>query len=199
VRTAKDEFITVIDIIIGKSFTGKLPDDIDTISVKGPKGVLPLGKDDFTFWPAADEFYVVIPGSPVPGTYKFTVTSGGRKGSAVDTQSSLIPIPIPDLSTFSPADGQTLRSKTPTFKWGGVIHFNKPVFYLFQIYDSQGKQIYRRGRRQGMTSHTVPAGILKPGANYRWRIRVSDSGHWMEEQNRSHTKRLSFQMADILE
>ena len=199
VRTAKDEFITVIDIIIGKSFTGKLPDDIDTISVKGPKGVLPLSRDDFTFWPVADDFYVVIPGSPEPGTYIFTVTSGRRKGSAVDTQSSLIPIPVPDLSTFWPADGQTLRSKTPTFKWGSVIHFNKPVFYLFQIYDSDGKQIYRRGRRQGMTSQTVPAGILKPGANYRWRIRVSDSGHWMEEQNRSHTKRISFKMADILE
>jgi imidazolonepropionase-like amidohydrolase len=199
VRTAKDEFITVMDVIIGKSFTGKLPDDIETISVKGPQGVLPLSKEDFTFWPTADDFYVVIPGSPKVGTYTFTVTSGKREGSASDTQSSLLPIPVPGLSTFSPADGEILKSKTPTFSWGGVIYFNNPVYYLFQIYDSEGEQVYRRGRSQGMTSHTVPAGILKPGENYRWRIRVSDSGHWMEEQNRSHTKRLSFKMAETLE
>jgi len=199
VRTAKDEFITVIDIIIGKSFSGKLPDDIETISVIGPQGVLPLRKENFTFWPTADDFYAVIPGSPKVGTYTFTVTSGKREGSASDTQSSLLPIPVPGISTFSPADGEILRSKTPTFSWSAVVHFNNPVFYLFQIYDSEGEQIYRRGRNQGMTSHTVPAGILKPGEDYRWRIRVSDSGHWMEEQNRSHTKRLSFKMAQTLE
>jgi imidazolonepropionase-like amidohydrolase len=199
VRTARDEFITVMDVIIGKSFSGKLPDDIETILVKGPQGVLPIGKNDFTFWPNADDFYIVIPGSPKVGTYTFTVTSGNRSGSASDTQSSLLPIPVPDLSTFSPADGGMLRSKTPTFSWGSVVHFNNPVFYLFQIYDHDGKQVYRRGRSQGMTSHTVPAGILKPGESYRWRVRISDSGHWMEEQNRSHTKRLSFRMADILE
>ena len=39
VRTAPGEFITVMDVIIGKSFPGKLPDDIETISVKGPQGV----------------------------------------------------------------------------------------------------------------------------------------------------------------
>jgi hypothetical protein len=72
-RTATDDFITVIDVIIGKSFTGNLPEDIDTISIKGPKGVLPLSRDDFTFWPVADDFYVVLPGSPEPGTYIFTL------------------------------------------------------------------------------------------------------------------------------
>ena len=199
VRTAQDEFITVIDIIIGKSFTGNLPDDIERISVTGPQGDLPVSKEDFTFWPKANDFYTVIPGSPKVGTYNFKVTSGKREGSASDTQLSILPIPIPDIGTFSPADGETLRSKTPTFSWGSVIHFNKPVFYLFQIYDSAGNEIYRIGRQQGMSAHTVPAGILKPGENYRWRIRVSDSGHWMEEQNRSHTARLSFKMAELLE
>ena len=199
VRTARDEFITVMDVIIGKSFSGKLPDDIETISVKGPQGVLPIGKNDFTFWPNADDFYIVIPGSPKVGTYTFTVTSGNRSGSASDRQSYLLPIPIPDTSTFSPSDGEILKSKTPTFSWDSVVYFNNPVFYLFQIYDSQGEQVYRIGRRQGMTSHTVPAGILKAGENYRWRIRVSDSGHWREEQNRAHTKRISFNMAEKLE
>jgi len=199
VRTAQDEFITVMDVIIGKSFPGKLPDDIETISVKGPQGVLPISKKDFTFWPESDDFYIVIPGSPKVGTYTFTVTNGDREGSASDRQISVLPMPIPDISTFSPADGEILRSKTPTFSWDRVVYFNNPVFYLFQIYDSEGEQVYRIGRRQGMTSRTVPAGILKPGESYRWRIRVSDSGHWKEEQNRAHTRRITFKMAETLE
>lgn len=198
VRNADDEFITVMDVIIGQSFDGTLPVDIDAITVTGPHGILPVRKDDFTFWPSANDFYMVLPGSPKVGTYKFTVTSGNRTGSAIDTQSVLRPIPVPDMSTFSPAEGETIDLKTPTFSWGSVKYFDAPVYYLFQIYDSTGEQIYRKGRTQNMTAHTVPAGILKPGENYRWRIRVSDSGHWMEEQNRSHTKRLSFKTAETL-
>ncbi|MBW2432893.1 MAG: amidohydrolase family protein [Deltaproteobacteria bacterium] len=198
VRNAADEFITVMDVIIGQSFDGTLPDDIDAITITGPQGVLPVNKNDFTFWPSANDFYIVIPGSPRVGTYTFTVTSGNHTGSAIDTQTVLRPIPVPDISTFSPAEGETIDVKTPTFSWGSVKYFDAPVYYLFQIYDSTGEQIYRKDRTQNMTAHTVPAGILKPGENYRWRIRVSDSGHWMEEQNRSHSKRLSFKTAETL-
>ena len=198
VRTASDEFITVVDVIIGQSFDANLPDDIESITVTGPEGVVPVRKDDFSFWPSANDFYIVVPGSPKVGTYKFTVTSGNRIGSAIDTQSIIRPIPVPDISTLSPAEGETLDLKTPTFTWGAVKYFDAPIYYLFQIYDSTGEQVYRKGRTQNMTAHIVPAGILKPGETYRWRIRISDSGHWMEEQNRSHTKRLSFKMAETL-
>jgi hypothetical protein len=126
------------------------------------------------------------------------VTSGNRQGSATDTQSIIRPIPVPDIRTLSPADGETIAIKTPTFSWGAVNYFDTPIYYLFQIYNLAGEQIYRQGRTQNMTSHTVPAGILKPGENYRWRIRISDSGHWMEEQNRSQTKKLSFSTAETL-
>ena len=51
---------------------------------------------------------------------------------------------------------------------------------------------------QNMTSHTVPAGILKPGEKYRWQVRVSDNGNWLEEQNRVHTRKLSFKTAETL-
>ena len=198
VRTADNEFVTVFDILIGKSFRGKLPDDIDTITVTGPEGVYSIGKDDFSFWPSADDFWIEIPGSPQEGTYKFTVTSGSRHGTATDTLSTIRLIPAPDVSTLSPSNGETITLKTPTFSWGAVKYFDTPIYYLFQIYDSAGEQIYRRGRTQNMTSHTVPAGILKPGEKYLWRIRISDSGNWMEEQNRVHTRKLSFITAETL-
>jgi len=195
VRTAENEFTTIFDVLIGKSFRGNLPDDIDAITVTGPEGAYAIGKEDFSFWPSANDFWIQIPGSPKEGTYMFTVTSGKRKGIATDTLSIIRPIPVPDIRTLAPADGETLALKTPTFSWGAVKYFDIPIYYLFQIYNSAGEQIYRQGRTRNMTSHTVPAGILKPGENYRWRIRVSDSGHWMEEQNRVHTRELSFKTA----
>ena len=198
VRSADNEFFTIIDALIGKGFPGKLPEDIDTITVSGPGGVLPIGKDDFYYWEPANDFWIQIPGSPKEGTYKVTVTSANRHGSATDTQSIIRTIPVPDIKTLWPAEGETLTQQTPTFSWGEVQYLDTPMYYLFQIYNSAGEQVYRRGRTQKMTSHTVPAGILKPGESYRWRVRISDSGHWQEEQNRSHTKKLSFRMAETL-
>jgi imidazolonepropionase-like amidohydrolase len=198
IRNASGEFTTIFDVIIGQSFDGKLPDDIESITITGPEGVLPVQKDDFSFWPSANDFYIVVPGSPKVGTYKFTVTSGNRMGSTIDEQLIIRPIPVPNFNTLSPAEGEILDLKTPTFSWEAVTYFDTPIYYLFQIYDSTGEEVYRRGRTQNMTVHTVPAGILKPGEIYHWRIRISDSGHWMEEQNRSRTKRLSFRMAEKL-
>jgi len=198
VRTPANEFITIFDVLIGKSFSGKLPDDIDAITVTGPAGVYSIDKDDFSFWPVADDFWIEIPGSPKKGTYKFTVTSGNRQGTATDTLLIIRPIPVPDISTFAPADGETIAVRTPTFSWGAVKYFDTPIYYLFQIYNSAGEQIYRQGRTPNMTSHTVPAGILKPDEIYRWRVRISDSGNWLEEQNRVQTRKLSFKTAATL-
>jgi hypothetical protein len=198
VRTAENEFTTIFDILIGKSFRGRLPDDIDAITVRGPQGAYSIGKDDFSFWPVANDFWIQIPGSPKKGTYKFTVTSGNRQSTATDTLSIIRPIPVPDIRSLRPADGETIALKTPTFSWGSVYYFDAPIYYLFQIYNSAGEEIFRKGRTQNMTSHTVPAGILKPGETYRWRVRISDSGNWLEEQNRSHTKKLFFRTAETL-
>ena len=89
VHEPDDSSITIIDIVIGKEFTGTLPDDIDMITVTGPKGDLTLAKDDFSYYPQFRDFWISIPGTPETGTYTFTVTSGNRSGSATDTQSDL--------------------------------------------------------------------------------------------------------------
>jgi hypothetical protein len=118
---------TIIDIVIGKKFTGTLPDDIDTITVTGPKGDLTFGKSDFNYFPQFRDFWIRIPGAPKTGTYAFTVTSGNRTGSATDTQSDLRTIPIPDTRTFSPAAGETITTKSPQFSWR-AINATVPVY-----------------------------------------------------------------------
>ena len=72
---------TTIDIVIGKEFTGNLPEDIDSISVTGPKGDLTLEKSDFSYYPQFRDFWISIPGSPAyvgkAPTYRADVPSLG--------------------------------------------------------------------------------------------------------------------------
>jgi len=51
VHEPDDSSTTIIDIVIGNEFTGTLPDDIDMITVTGPKGNLTFAKDDFNYYP----------------------------------------------------------------------------------------------------------------------------------------------------
>jgi len=185
---------TNIDVVIGKGFTGNLPDDIDTITVTGPKGDLPIGKDDFIFIPQWRGFFIRLPGSPEIGTYTFKVTGGTISGSATYTQSVVRTIPLLDISTLSPAIGATLRSNTPTFSWGAV-KVVIPIYYRLEIYKQHGGRVYSTGYVKGMLSHAVSDGVLKPGQAYRWRVRVADGDNWIKDQNRSQSNWHSFTMA----
>ena len=192
--------VTNVEIIIGNSFAGALPEKIDSITVKGPDGNLPISKSDFKYLARWRDFYVQVPGSPVPGTYNMTVKSGKKFGSTEDTQKVLRRIPLPDPAHLSPADGKILTTKSPTFSWGTAPATHMPLYFMFQIRDSElDKEVFRKPRAKNVFSCTIPDGILKPGRTYRWRIRISDSDHWIEEQNRTFTRWRNFTMADSLE
>ena len=47
-----------IEIIIGKKFLGQLPGSIDSITVFGPQGKLPIDRDDFDFLPNLRDFWI---------------------------------------------------------------------------------------------------------------------------------------------
>ena len=83
---------TYIDVVIGRQFSGKLPDDIDSIIISGPHGDLSIGKDDFNYNPQWRAFWIVRPGIPEIGTYTFKVTSGNRKGLAIEKLSPVCPL-----------------------------------------------------------------------------------------------------------
>jgi hypothetical protein len=125
---------TFIDIFIGDEFNGNLPDDIETIQVSGPSGRLAISKKDFRWEPDLKFFYVGIMETPEIGNYTVQVTSKNGSGTATDTQSVVRNLPMPDTSTFSPAKGKVLTSKTPTFSWGPV-QADVPVYYMLEIFD----------------------------------------------------------------
>jgi hypothetical protein len=200
VRESDNSFRTHIDIIIGPDFTGKLPDDIDSITITGPQGNLPIKKDDFTYYPQFRDFWMGIPGSPEIGRYTITVTSGNMKGSATDTQSVLRLLPIADTNTLSPANGETLTSKTPTFSWGAVEYPDAPIYYRLEIWNpALTERAFASKFARNMFSYTVPTGKLQPGRTYIWRVLVFDTNSWDTSQNRSSGEWQTIMMAEKLE
>jgi len=200
VRESDNSFRTHCDLVIGDSFTGKLPGEIDSITITGPRGILPVKKDDFTYFPQLRVFWIAMPGSPGTGTYTFKVTSGSMKASATDTQSVLRSLPIPDTDLLSPANGQTLTSKTPTFSWGAVEYPDAPLYYRLEIWNpSLTERAFASKPAKNMLTYTVPPGKLQPGRSYSWRVVVFGSAGWDTRQNRGSGMWQSISMAEILE
>jgi CubicO group peptidase (beta-lactamase class C family) len=187
---------TTIDIVIGKEFTGNLPEDIDSISVTGPKGDLTLEKSDFSYYPQFRDFWISIPGSPAIGTYTFTVTSGDKTGSATDTQTALKTIPIPDTGTFSPSEGKALTCKMPSFTWNAV-EAGIPLYYRLEIMDMQNNSIYRTNYGEDVLFIRLPPDLLKVGQTYRWRVRAVDGANWISLNNRSNSQWSHFSVGKI--
>jgi hypothetical protein len=202
VRRSDNSLNTNIEIIIGESFIGQLPDAVDSISVTltGPDGIpsrvtLPR----YRYFEQLRDFWYRIDGPPALGEYTFKVTGKGLSGTATDFQTVNRELPFPDITTFSPAKGATLTSKTPTFSWTPVEYPDCEIYYRLVINDLAGKRIYGTDRTQNMLSDTVAEGILKPGQTYQYRVRITDSEDWVEMQNRSDSQWLTFTMSERLE
>jgi hypothetical protein len=189
---------TMIDIEIGNDFKGNLPDDIDTITVAGPSGELPLSKKDFYWLPYWRSFWVGTYGIPQTGNYTITVTSGNRSGIGTDRQKTIRSLPIPKTDSFTPKDGETLNSRTPTFSWDQV-QSEDAKYYLLEIKDLWGETVYWGEYVEGMLSFTVPEGTLAPGKSYRWRVRVADHADKVRIDNIAWSEWLGFTMASSLE
>jgi CubicO group peptidase (beta-lactamase class C family) len=178
---------TYLDVVVGHSFSGKLPDDIDSITVTGPNGDLSIGKDDFNYNPQWRAFWLVLPGFPEIGQYTFKLVSGNSYGSSTDTQSIVKTIPIPDVSKFKPTMAATDACLTPAFSWP-TINGPDALYYQLQIRDSNRRHVYRTDYVRDMLSTRIPPDILKPGMAYQWRVRVADGPNWITHNNRSQSQ-----------
>jgi len=176
---------TYFDIIIGRTYSGDLPGSIDSITVTGPKGSLPIRKKDFIYIHNLRDFWIKIPGTPQIGTYTIEVSSSKNIGSASDIQAAIKTIPLPEVEYFSPSNGAVLKSDNPTFSWE-TVKAKEPFYYRLEINKRNGGRVYSTGYVVNMRSHAIPKGLLKSGQPYRWRIRITDDDNWEKVQNRSH-------------
>jgi len=157
---------TYLDIIIGRSFSGRLPDGIDSITVTGPKGGLPIGKDDFNYNLQSRAFWIVLPGIPETGTYSFRLTSGNSFGSATDIQSLVKTIPIPDISKLKPAKNETESCRTPAISRSSIDDPGT-LYYQLQLRDLNRRRVYRTDYIKDILSIRIPPDILSPGETYQ--------------------------------
>jgi hypothetical protein len=177
---------TYFDVVIGKTYSSDLPDSIDSITITGPKGKLPIRKEDIIYLHKLRDFWIKIPGKPQIGTYTIEVIGGEKNGLASDIQAVVKTIPLPDVQYFAPLNGAALKSDRLTFSWK-LAETKEPLYYRMEINKRNGGRVYSTGYVKNMQSHTVPHGVLKEGQAYRWRVRITDGDNWVNVQNRSHS------------
>lgn len=182
---------TYFDVVIGRKFSGKLPDEINSITVSGPQGNLSIGKDDFTFNPQNRSFWTVQPGSAEIGNYKFTVNSGNQSGTSIDSQLVLKTVPIPDISEFIPSTNGSLTCTPPTFSWC-AISTKEPFYYQVEINDFNHNHLFKTAYTKDMFSVKIPPKVLNPSITYYWRLRVADGPDWKSLNNQSQSQWVKF-------
>jgi CubicO group peptidase (beta-lactamase class C family) len=187
-----------VDLVIGKRFSGSLPDGIDSISVTGPDKALKLEKKDFQYNPLWQAFWCILPGLPKTGTYTFTVTSGKIKAHSVASYTRANNIALPDSGSFEPARNNILVCTPPVFSWQ-IVKSDIPLFYQVEIRDSNRKHVYRTEYVHDMAMVRLPPDILKPDQTYQWRVRVADGQDWRAVDNRSQSRWVSFSTAEQLD
>lgn len=178
---------TYLDIVIGHSFEGKLPEDIDHITVTGPGGQLSVCKADFNYNPQWRAFWLVRPGFPEIGKYTFEVAGKNGCGSAFDIQKVTRTIPLPDVSKFKPYPVESNTCLSPVFSWP-EIQAAIPLYYQLEIRDINRAHLFRTGFIKDMSEVRLPPDILKPGRKYQWRVRVADGPDWIALDNRSQSR-----------
>jgi len=173
------------------SGTAALPDAVTALTITGPGGgvvVSTKGEMEYTVYGAAEgDFFTEVSGRPLTGTYTFSVTIGGITKTYADVQIVNHAIPTPDATQFSVQSDAVIDVKTPTFTWNPVSLAGVPLYYRLQIQDAGGQDVHTTPRTLGMTSYTLPEGVLTPGSSYQYRVRVSDADNWLYVQNRAHS------------
>jgi len=198
VRRPDNSFGTDIVIVFQEDFPGQLPSDIDSIGVTitDPNGtVSTLALPPYCYVEQFRAFWFKLPGPPALGEYTFTVTSKELTLTATDYQTVNRQIPLLDIKSFSPAEGQTLTAKSPTFMWAPVEYPDAPVYYQLILEDLSGMEVFATQRVTDMRSYEIPAGLLKPGQTYRHKVLAADNVGWIDIQNRSESEWISFTMA----
>ncbi len=184
VHEADGSFKTYLEAAIQEqSFPACFPDDVESIVVEGPGGVMPYVKDDFTYYPEWSGFFFSAPGSPPAGRYTISVTARGATAAGSAIHDSTLTIPIPDKDLFMIDDR--------TFYWDLVELADVPLYYRLEI-NHQGGRVYAGDYVRDMDSHTISDGLLTSGRNYTMRVSAADAGEGSAVRNLANSEWVPF-------
>ncbi len=156
---------------------GELPADIERLEVEGPGGFsMDILNDPSTaYFTQFSEFWTNAPAGLDPGVYTFTVED--MEGNIATTSAWLGEAPIPPA--VDPATIQVTGNPTaPTLSWGAAPEYEARPYYRLRVYDSDGNNVYRSGRKP-QTFQVLPYGIIQPGETYFFRLETQDHPDWV--------------------
>jgi hypothetical protein len=166
---------------------GTLPSSITSLTITGPGGFSDsFAATDYDSSPNSLEFSKQVPGKPVDGIYKFTVTDADNHTAT--TYDYLLSRDVPLIGTGTmQASGNPLQ---PTLSWGLPADMTAPLYFVAIVYNATDPANPIEVWRSDIITNTavqMPAGKLTDGVSYAWRVRALDSRYSLQ-WNRSETE-----------
>lgn len=181
-RHDPDGVYTAFDVSIADP-NGTLPDSITSLSVTDPnKNTYDLLANGVytSYW---TDFFLRVPGAPVPGVYTFTVTDNeGKTAVTHEWVGTSDEIPLVEQGSIS-VTGDPLA---PTLSWSGISGYQGNLYYRIWVQDTEGNFVYM-SRREPYTAQTIPEGKLEAGKTYLARVEAYDHWYWTVYNSRSNT------------
>ncbi len=182
-------FYEVVILDVGeKDYSGDSFADVETISIRGPNGLLNYSKEEFDFSPnVADQYFLSVTGTPAVGTYNFSVKIGGVREHYETTQEDILKIPLPPMDSLVPHKNDIYPSGMVKFSWYRV---KGAWYYAIDIRDADKKSVVGAFTYCKLNTNNIHY-ELTPG-EYEWRLVIMDGVEWRTINNRAHTKWVKF-------
>jgi hypothetical protein len=113
---------------------------------------------------------LAVPQNAPDGWYSARVTL--RDGSQVTAKDYLILVPLDRPSGLSPADGAQVETSRPVLSWQPVTGARFYEVYIRDLWD--GEKLIHHSKLIAEPRYAVPAGVLKPGGFYSWKVHARD-------------------------
>jgi cold shock CspA family protein len=159
---------------ISTNVLGILPNQVTSFNVSGPGLNYNFQQTDIKYnlaWQQGSMYTFGQLGTLPGGSYTFSLQTPHGNASF---PRSLAPatIAIVDQATMSPTNNTYLTNLTPTLTWGAVT--GSPRYYRVLVMDWRYWYVIYVSTRSTNLSATIPAGVLKAGKSYMWRVEVYD-------------------------
>lgn len=169
------------------NYTGVLQDDIESISVAGPGGLITDDIEEFVIYEDEKYLFYQVEGVPEIGSYAFSVTIGGETVEDTDEQLVNRDIPSADTDAMTPSEGSSVPPGTVMFTWEAVPDPGYAIYYGIQIRDFNGDYLVNERYVEGFQYN-----VELSSGTYSWQVITMDGNSWVTTNNRSHGNWINF-------
>lgn len=172
-------------------YVGTLQDDIESISVTGPSGLITDSKSDFKFYEDYNYICFILFNQTLElGDYSFSVTISGETVEDSHTQSVNRDMPKVSTDNMIPSSGSSVASPVD-FSWDAVPDPGYSIYYGVQVREADSINYHVNDRTITGTTYNA---VLAAGS-YEWQVIVMDADTWDLINNRSNSGWVPFSVS----